>query len=314
MSALRWPITAAATVFAALAMASAACAELKVVVTIKPIHSLVTQLMEGIATPKLLIDGAASPHTFSLRPSGVRAVHNADVFIRVSDSLEPFTRKVVKAMPGSVELVTLVEAPGLSLLDARGDAHHHHADEGEDDDEEDARHAHVDGHIWLDPANAKVIVSYLADILIRRAPEHADKLRANAKRLNAKIDALIGEIAAEMAPFKHKPFIVFHDAYRYFQARFDLDDVGAITISPQVQPSAKRLIELRDKIRSLKVACVFAEPMFQPKLVAAVTEGLDVRTGTLDPDGSMLQPGGELYFKLMRDLAGELESCLGHPS
>lgn len=314
MSALRWPIAAAATVFVALATATAASAELKVVVTIKPIHSLVTQLMEGVATPKLLIDGAASPHTFSLRPSGVRAVDNADVFIRVSDSLEPFTRKVVKAMPDSVELVTLVETPGLTLLDARGEGHHHHADEAEDDGEEEAHHANVDGHIWLDPANAKVIVAHLADVLSRRAPGDADKLRANAERLNAKIDTLTAEIAAEMAPLKHKPFIVFHDAYRYFQARFDLDDVGAITISPQVQPSAKRLIELRDKIRSLQVACVFAEPMFQPKLVSAVIEGLDVRSGTLDPDGSMLKPGPDLYFKLMRDLAGELESCLGHPT
>lgn len=311
MSAWRWPIAAAAAAFAALATAGAASAELKVVVTIKPIHSLVTRLMDGVGTPKLLVEGAASPHTFSLRPSGVRAIDNADVFVRVSGDLEPFTRKVVAALPDSVQLVTLVETPGLTLLEAG--EHHHHGDADEPEEAVGPKD-HVDGHIWLDPDNAKVIVNHLAKVLGERAPQDAAKLRANADRLTAELDALTAEIAADMAPIKDKPFVVFHDAYHYFQARFGLDAVGAITISPQVQPSAKRLIELRDKIRSLKVACVFAEPMFQPKLVSAVTEGLDVRTGTLDPDGAMLEPGPDLYFKMMRDLAGELESCLGHPS
>ena len=305
MSAWRWPLASAATLFAVLATASAACAELKVVVTIKPIHSLVTQLMDGVGEPKLLIDGATSPHTFSLRPSGVRAIDSADVFVRVSGEVEPFTRKVVKALPDSVRLVTLVETPGLTLL---GPNHHHH-----DGDDTDGGHT-VDGHIWLDPDNAKAIVDDLARVLSERSPQDAAKLQANARQLGAKIDALTAEIAAEMQPIRDKPFIVFHDAYGYFQKRFGLSEAGAITVSPQVQPSAKRLIALRDKIRSQHVACVFAEPMFQPKLVAAVTEGLDVRTGTLDPDGAMLQPGADLYFKMMRNLAGELESCLAHPS
>lgn len=320
MRAWRWPIAVAATALAVLMTANAAFAEPKVVVTIKPIHSLVTQLMDGIATPKLLVEGSASPHSFSLRPSGVRAIHAADVFVRVSEDLEPFTRKVAKSLPEKVQLVTLVDAPNLKLLDSHHDHHDEHDDHGGadehhgDEPEADSEPQPVDAHIWLDPDNAKAIVAYLAQILSERMPENAEKVQANAKSLTAELDALTAEIAAQTEPVKDKPFIVFHDAYHYFQSRFGLTAAGSITISPQVQPSAKRLIELRDKIRSMKVACVFAEPMFQPNLVAAVTEGLDVRTGTLDPDGAMLKPGADLYVTMMRNLAGELSSCLGERS
>jgi zinc transport system substrate-binding protein len=307
---------------AALALALLCCsagraaAELKVVVTIKPIHSLVTQLMEGIGTPALLVDGAASPHTFSLKPSGVRAIEAADVFIRVSETLEPFTRKIASALPESVHLVTLEEAPGLKLLNLRSsgtfEPHHHSGDAHEEASEPGA--GAKDGHIWLDPDNAKVIVSYLAQVLAERAPADAVRLKANAEKLDAKIDALTAEIAAETKPLAGRPFVVFHDAYQYFADRFDLDSVGSITVSPDRQPSAKRLSELRQKMRALHAVCLFAEPLFQPNLVAAVIEGTDVRTSTLDPEGALLAAGPDLYFELMRNLAAGFKSCLGTAS
>jgi zinc transport system substrate-binding protein len=306
------------------AASTAATAEMKVVVTIKPIHSLVIRLMEGIGTPALLIEGAASPHAFSLKPSDVRRVNAADVFIRVSEGLEPFTGKIVKALPESVQLVTLEETPGLELLELRrsgtfephrddvgGASHVTHAGEVH---EEGMRHSVKDGHIWLDPDNAKAIVTHLARVLSARAPADADKLKENARRLNAEIDALAATIEAETKPLKDKPFVVFHDAYQYFEKRFGLDAVGSITVGPEVQPSAKRLAELRRKIRTLKAVCVFAEPLFQPNLVAAVSEGTNARAGTLDPEGMTLAPGAGLYFELMRNLAAGLKSCLEQPS
>ncbi len=298
------------------ATAASAAAELKVVVTIKPIHSLVTQLMEGIGTPVLLIDGAASPHAFSLKPSGMRAIDAADVFIRVSETLEPFTRKIAGALPGNVRLVTLEEAPGVKLLDLRSSGTfepHQHGAEAHDDAV--VQGAGVkDGHIWLDPDNAKVIVGYLAHVLGERSPVDAARFKANAEKLNARIDALASEIAAETKPLAHRPFVVFHDAYQYFADRFDLDSVGSITVSPDRQPSAKRLSELRQKMRALHAVCLFAEPLFQPNLVAAVVEGTDVRTATLDPEGALLPAGGALYFELMRNLAAGFKSCLGTAS
>jgi zinc transport system substrate-binding protein len=277
-----------------------------VVVTIKPIHSLVAQVMEGVGVPVLLVDGAASPHSFSLRPSQVRAINTAGVFIRVSERLEPFTGKIVRSLPEGVQLVTLVDVPGIKLLSRREDGtfenHVHAAGDGHDT----AR----DSHLWLDPDNAKVIGNYIAGVLAARYPQHADRFKANAERLGAEIDLLAGELEAATQPLRDLPFVVFHDAYQYFDARFRLDAVGSITVSPEVQPSAKRLTDLRRKIRSLKAVCVFAEPYFQPALVAAVIEDTHARAGTLDPEGLSLEAGPHLYFQLMRNLAASLKSCL----
>jgi zinc transport system substrate-binding protein len=286
----------------------------RVVVTIKPIHSLVSRLMQGVGEPVLLVEGAASPHTFALKPSGVRAINEADVFIRVSPNVEPFTRRIVDTLPESVAVVTLIETPGLTLLPLRGsgpfDPHaaaSGHAHQGGNLDD-------MDGHIWLDPENAKIIVASIADVLAARAPAKAEKIKANAKRLREELDALSSAIAAETQPLREKPFIVFHDAYQYFEHRFALDAVGSITVSPEAQPSAKRLTDLRHKIRTLAAVCVFSEPLFQPNLVAAVTEDTKARSGVLDPEGSLLAPGGELYFKLMQGIAGSLKACLERPS
>jgi zinc transport system substrate-binding protein len=299
-------------VFATAAVAGGS-SDLKVVATIKPIHSLLAQLMEGVGTPTLLVEGAASPHTFALKPSAVRAINDADVFVRVSEGLEPFTGKVVRALPRSVRLVTLAEAPGVKLLERRtsgafeAHTHAHALGDGHDDGRED-------GHIWLDPENAKAIVAYLAKVLAEAKPEAAATLQANALGINARIAKLAAGLETAMRPLRDKPFVVFHDAYQYFESRFGLDAVGAITVSPDVQPSAKRLTELRRKIKQLDAVCVFAEPAFQPNLVAAVTEGTRARSGTLDPQGSMLAAGPELYFELMRNMGDGFKACLDQPS
>jgi zinc transport system substrate-binding protein len=317
--AIVWPTRASVGAFLFLVFASgplAAAETPKVVVTIKPVHALVTQVMEGVGTPTLLIDGAASPHTFSLRPSTARAINEADVFIRISDSLEPFTRKIVQALPPSVTVVTLADSPGIALLDRRhggtfephshggahGDAHH------DDDGDDDA--SGKDGHIWLDPQNAKAIVNVVSKALSARYPEYAAKFAANASALDTRLDALEHELTAELETARRKPFVVFHDSTQYFENRFGLNAAGSITVSPDVPPSARRLTNVRHKIASLGAVCVFSEPSFQPSLVAAVTEGTQARSGTLDTEGLMLTPGPDLYFTLMRDLAHNLVSCL----
>lgn len=309
-----WRIAAAAVVLFVPALAAGAERELNVVSTIKPIHSLLSGLMEDVGTPTLLVEGSASPHSFALKPSAVRAIHAADVFVRVSETLEPFTGKVARALPDSVRLVTLEDAPGVALLDRRASGTFEPHRHGSASHKEGRGAGGKDGHIWLDPDNAKAIVSYLAQVLAEAKPHAAVQLRANAAKVNARIDALTASLEAELAPLRHKPFVVFHDAYQYFERRFGLDAVGAITLSPELQPSAKRLTELRRKIKSLAAVCVFAEPMFQPSLVAAVTEGTSARSGTLDPHGSGLEPGAELYFELMRNMGAGLKACLDRPS
>ncbi|MGQ0674282.1 MAG: zinc ABC transporter substrate-binding protein [Hyphomicrobium sp.] len=335
---------AAAVVWATVlvgSVTSAATAETRAVVTIKPIHGLVTRIMEGAGTPKLLITGASSPHTFSMKPSDARALNGADVFFRVSEQIEPFTGKVVKALPKSVRVVTLADVPGVTALDLRsGDTFETHAhDEDRDhgheshghgkagskhdksaDHDDEGNHDHEragkvrDGHVWLDPKNAKAMVDAIVAALVEVAPGDAAKLKANAAALQSDLDALEAEIARDLEAVKGRPFVVFHDAYQYFERRFGLNAVGSITVSPEVQPSAKRLTEIRRKIGNLDARCVFAEPQFSPRLVAAVTEGTKAISGTLDPEGATIKEGPSAYFDLLRGLASGLKGCLAQAS
>lgn len=300
-----------------LTAGSAWAEELAVVATIKPVHALVAQVMGDTGQPKLLVGGTASPHTYSLKPSDAKALNNARLIFRVSEDIEPFTRKIVAALPKTVTVITLAGAPGLTLLDKRSgntfEAHDH--DHGHDHGHGDHHEAETkgpvrDAHIWLDPRNGVAMVKAITRALSEAAPDKAATFEANATAAIADIEAAATEIDAELASVKGKPFVVFHDAYQYFEERFKVPAAGAITISPEVQPSAKRLGEIRRKIKDLDVACVFAEPQFKSKLVATVVEGTGAKAGTLDPEGASIEAGPDAYVSLLKNLAQGLKGCL----
>lgn len=301
-----------------LAGGSAWAEDMAVVATIKPVHALVAQVMGDTGQPKLLVGGTASPHTYSLKPSDAKALNNARLIFRVSEDIEPFTRKIVAALPKTVTVITLAGAPGLTLLDKRsgntfeahehGDAHDH--DHGHGHDEAEAKGPVRDGHIWLDPRNGVAMVKEITRALSEAAPDKKATFEANAAAAIAGIETAATQIDAELASVKGKPFVVFHDAYQYFEERFKVPAAGAITISPEVQPSAKRLGEIRRKIKDLNVACVFAEPQFKSKLVATVVEGTGAKAGTLDPEGASIEAGPDAYVSLLKNLAQGLKGCL----
>ena len=288
-----------------------AAAELNVVVTIKPLHALVSQVMTGAGTPELLVKGSASAHTYALKPSDASKLGQADVFFRMSETMEPFTAKIAKSLPKSVQVVTLQTTPGLKLYKQRTGATF------EDGDDHGHSHGHshaaTDGHAWLDPINAKVLADRIAQILSSKEPAKAAQFNANAVALKTKLDELSDELTRDLAPVAGKPYIVFHDALQYFDRRYNLRVVGSISMSPEVPPSAKRLSTLRKKIASLGAVCVFAEPQFDTRLVNNLIEDTRARTGTLDPEGSRIEPGPDLYFTLLRNLTKDLKSCLAPP-
>ncbi len=335
----------AAGMSAVLLPGHAIAKDLQVVATIKPLHALVAQVMGDTGAPTLLVQGAASPHTYSLKPSDAKALHGADVVFRVSESIEPFTRKIVASLPKSVRVSTLAEAAGLTLLDTRtGDTfeshdhphdhdakkgkshtkaksqHDHHDDHGHadhdahDDQHKGDHHESRDGHVWLDPQNGIAMVREIARVLKEASPADATQFDANAAQAIADIEKTAAEIEAIVQPVRGKPYVVFHDAYQYFEARFGIPAIGAITVSPEVQPSAKRLTEIRAKIKALNAVCVFAEPQFKSKLVATVLEGTEARAGTLDPEGAALDAGPSAYSALLKNLAQQLASCLSGPA
>ncbi len=305
-----------ALICAAVAHALPAAAQsggLNVVVTSKPIHALVADVMQGAGTPKLLVDGTASPHTFSMRPSDAQKLAQATVFFRVSEALEPFTAKVVRALPRTVKVVTLAEASGVALLQRRSggpfEAHKHTHSHGKHR-HGDAAAEFYDAHVWLDPANAKAMVHAIAAALAERAPADAARFTANADALAARLDKLSATLKAELTPVAQRPFVVLHDAYQYFERGFGLSAIGSIMVDPDEQPSARRISDLRRKVGTLAAVCAFAEPGQQPRILTAVTEGTATRTAILDPEGIMLEPGPDLYFKLMQGLAAAMKACL----
>ncbi|XHC00468.1 zinc ABC transporter substrate-binding protein ZnuA [Nitratireductor sp. ac15] len=349
MRSFRLLFAAAASSLALLAPAGvggAAAVDQAVVASIKPVHSLLAGVMEGVGDPQLILQGAGSPHTYSMRPSQARMLAGADVVFWVGPNMEVFLAKPLETLASGAKLVTLSESEGITLLDMReggafeahthgdeGDhedheAHHDHKD-GDDHEKDEKEHAHEggaqdhgaheghdhhdhgpDAHIWLDPENAKVIVNAIAETLSETDAENASTYAANAAKLNERIDALSAEIAEELEPVRDRPFIVFHDAYQYFEKRFGLAAAGSITVSPEVIPGAQRVDEIRTKVGELDAACVFAEPQFEPRLVEVVTEGTNARSGVLDPLGAEIADGPDLYFELLRGMAASFKNCL----
>ncbi|MDQ2105059.1 zinc ABC transporter substrate-binding protein ZnuA [Azospirillum isscasi] len=304
-------------VAAILLAASPALADApKVVASIKPVHSLVAAVMEGVAEPALIVRGAASPHTYAMKPSDAKALAAADLVFWVGPELESFLDKPLKANAKKATSVELLEAPGVTLLDAReGGAweahdHGHKHDHGHAHGEGHG-HEEVNTHVWLDPANARAMVAAIAEALSAKDPANAAAYTVNAGRTARSIDALDAELKAALAPVAGKPFVVFHDAYQYFEAHYGLNGVGAITVNPERRPSAKRLSEIRARITGLGAACVFAEPQFEPALVDTIVDGTRAKKGVLDPEGAELKDGPGLYPALMRGIAASLKDCLG---
>ncbi len=339
----------AAGIFSATAPARATDG---VVASIKPVHSLVAAVMEGVGKPTLIVRGAGSEHAHSLRPSDAEALAGAKVVFRVGESMETFLNAPLKSLAAGARVVSLADAPGIEKLEFREggpfEAHSHgedHADEGHaqeaegkghDDHAHDAPaeeghgheahedeghgheghdhaghdHGEHDLHIWLDPLNARALVNEIARVLGAVDPDNAMRYRANAVAYAGRLDALVKEVEATVAPVKDRPFVVFHDAYQYFEKRFGVNVVGSITVSPEVMPGAQRLTQIRDRVKELDAACVFSEPQFEPKLVSVVLEGTGAKSGVLDPLGADIADGPDLYPQLIRNLAASLAACL----
>ena len=316
-----------------------AMADIKVVTSIKPVHSLVSGVMLGVGNPSLIIEGAGSPHTYSLKPSQAKQLQDAKLVFWMGDELETFLEGPIENIAQNATAIKLIDAHGLKkirfreggMFDDHGhddhddhethDEHDHekhakkeHDDHGDHDGHDDHGHGEFDPHVWLDPFNAKAIVHEIEEALVKADPKHASTYEANARKMMKKLDSLVVELSDELEPVHEKGFIVFHDAYQYFEQRFDVAAIGSITVSPEVMPGAERVSELRKKISDLSATCVFSEPQFEPKLVETLVEDTGVRTGVLDPLGATLNKGPDLYFQLLRNMASSLKKCLSGES
>ncbi|MDA8608462.1 zinc ABC transporter substrate-binding protein [Candidatus Pelagibacter bacterium] len=354
-------LSIALSILSILTFFTPANAELKVVTSIKPIHSLASYLMDGIGKPELIVDGYASPHGFSMKPSHAKMLQNADLIFWVGEDLENFLEKPLKSIAKKAEKIELIEIKGLNVLKFRErnifDEHDHghddhdkkendhddhgkkeddhddhdHDDHGKKEDDHDDHdhddhgkkeehddhddhdghegHAHgeFDPHIWLDTMNAKAMLNEMAEHLIENDPKNEAKYKSNLDKALKDIDKLTIEVMTELN--NSVSSIVFHDAYQYFEKRFNVKVLGAFTVNTDVMPGAEQLAEIREIIEHDKVACVFSEPQFNPDIINAVAKDMKIKTGVLDPLGATLDSGKDLYFKLIRNMSASFKGC-----
>ena len=297
-------------------LSAAEAAPPEVVVTVRPIHSLTAAVMDGVGAPGLLLKGGQTPHSYTLAPSDAKALADAEVVLWVGESLETFLEGPLETLASDAKIIELMADDRLHLRANReggvwssedgreesemhiGDDHNHH-------------HDHLDGHVWLDPSNARVVIGIVADTLSELDPENETVYAENAGNMLRQLSEMETYVLGLLRPVRDQPFMVAHDALQYFDEYFELNAVGAITVTPDRAPSARRLSEIRRRAKQLGSVCLFSEPGFEPKVMRVVAEAADIRTGILDPMGMQFAPGTALYVELMRGLAFELAACLG---
>ena len=302
-------------------------AEPKVVTSIKPLHSLISYVMDGVGSPNLLVDGSSSPHTFQLKPSHATMLQEADVVFWIGEDLESFLETPLDSIAVNARKITLMDSDQIELLKFREknvfeddhdeheghddhDEHEEHADghdEHEGHDDHGHHHGEFDIHFWLDPEIAKSIVKIASLELSKVDPANQATYQTNASNAVSELDKLINDTRTKIN--SDAKYIVFHDAYQYFEQRFGIEVIGALTVNPEVLPGAKQLAEIREVIEHEKVNCLFSEPQFNPSIANTIAQDTGIKAAVLDPLGAELEPGKELYFQLINDMASSFESC-----
>jgi len=336
-------LTVAALVLAAggASPSSAVAAPPRVAVSIGPLHSLASAVMEGLGEPYLLIRGANSPHTYTLTPADARALSEADIVVWIGAGLETSLARPIASLAAKAKVLAVLGLPGIEALAGRPggiwkdrdvsdhghkvDAHAHehlanhaaihkaHMRSGRGHEVHESGHpiaADIDGHIWLDPRNAVVLSHALAETLGGIDPANAAHYRANAVALEERLGQLERDLIDLLAPVRGVPYAVFHDAYRYFEHRFALNAVGAMTVNPSRPPGAKRLSEIRAGLKESGAVCLFIEPQVKPALARTAVEGTKAKIAVLDPLGVGVEPGPIAYFTLLRAMGASLRACL----
>ena len=364
--------------------------DIKVVTTIKPLHSLISRIMETRGEPQLIIEGTNNPHTFVFKPSHAKMIEEADIVFWIGEDLEAFMEKPLNSLAKDTKKIAFMDSESIEKLkfreenifddhddhddhdghkdddhddhddhDGHDDEHEGHDDhddhdghkdddhddhdghddehEGHDDhddhdghkdddhddhddhdghdDEHDDHAGHHDGHnhgefdahIWLDPENAKEMVKIIRDELIKIDPEGQRQYSVNTAGATLELDNLINNVEKELS--KDISYVVFHDAYQYFETRFGVKSAGALTLNPDVLPGAKQIADIQDLISDKGIKCIFSEPQYNPKIIETLGNDMNISTGVMDPLGASIDPGPTMYVELVNGIANSIKDC-----
>ena len=308
----------------------------KVVADIPAVGSLVAQVMGDLGAPHVLLPAGANAHSYQMKPSDAGALQEADLLVWIGPELTPWLDRAAANLSdgGRLGLLALPETHRQAYGAAEAHDHaghdhghddhtaedHGHDDHGHDEHAQDDHthdghdghdHSGTDPHAWLDPANGEAWVNAIAAALSEKDPANAATYAANAKAAAEAIHAADTEAAKLLAPATRKHTGVVHDAYGYFTAHYGLTPAIAVALGDASAPSADRLTAIRAQIAQDQAACAFPEVGHDPRLIATVTEGTPARIGgTLDPAGVGMEPGADLYQRLLTGMAQTLADCL----
>ena len=303
-------------------------AEVKVLTSIKPLQLIAAAIQDGAGQPAVLLPPGASPHHYALRPSDLRQVREANLVYWIGPDLEAFLPAVLKERQGPS--VAIQDLPGLHLR--RFGAEHAHAqgeehDEDYDDHDHDHDHDHgaapeyahdhdhrpgsLDAHLWLSPANARVIAARLAADLSQADPTNAGRYASNLKTFESELAAKDQALRTQLAPLAGKPYFVFHEAFDYFEEAYGLGHRGVFALGADVQPGARHVAAMRDELKAAGPTCVFTEPPLQPKIATTLSSGLPVTLVELDPLGARVPVNAGGYAQLLQSVGDTLGGCLG---
>lgn len=294
--------------------ASAAEKPLRIVASIKPVHSLVAAITEGVLEPELLMSSNQSPHHYSLRPSERKMLAEADLVFWIGPNMESFMPRLLDSLENKNRAVALIQTPGLTLLSLRAGGHMHSDDEHDDHDaplhdaaEASADYSKIDAHIWLNTRNAELLLDAITQQIITADPAHRPQYQHNNQRLHAQVAELRTTLQASLRALDYA-FLTYHDGYQYFETEFDLHNVGFVT-SAESQPGARRISELKKIIQTQQVECIFYDAPEKPAILKSLLSDSRAGTAMLDPVGFYIAPGKNNWFEIMHALAKQFINC-----
>lgn len=304
-----------------LSFAAQAQTQVRVLTSIKPLQLIAAAVQDGVGQPEVLLPPGASPHHYALRPSDVRSVRDADLLYWIGPDLESFLPRVLSGRTKAS--VKVQDLSGMSLRhfgDGHDDEHAKHEAKHEakhdehapidDQHDHDHRPGSLDAHLWLLPANARVIASKMATDLAVADPANAARYQANAEAFGKRLGLLDQRLKTRLSGLAGKPYFVFHEAYDYFEAAYGLKHAGAFSVLGEVQPGAKHVAAMRELLKQAGPTCVFSEPPLVPRLAQTLTTGLPVTLAEMDAMGGALAVNAQGYETLLENLAAELAGCI----
>ena len=300
-------------------------ADVNVVTTIKPLHSLISNVMKDVGKPSLIIEGTSNPHNFVLKPSHAKLLQDADIIFWIGEDLEAFMEKPLSSLAKDTKKISFMELGSIKKLKFREnnifdhddhddhedhDDHDGHKEDDHDDHEDHDEHNHgeFDAHLWLDPVNAKKMVLEISHELSELDPTNKNSYKANADKTIEVLDRLIEEVNRSLS--KDISYVVFHDAYQYFEQRFEVTSAGALTLNPDVLPGAKQIVDIQNLIKKKNIKCIFSEPQYNPKIIETLANDTNTSTGIMDPLGAYMDKGPSMYSKLIIGIVDSIKNCI----